>query len=278
MFRRRQKDDDYLGPSRGLAKLFHRTMMFLLWPLRHPIWFVLLLLVMFLAPTFRGVKPAEVHLWYWGHIKNMFSTVGTAVSDKTKEIMPELSNVSLPSITVKSTANKAVPVPEVVEMPVPESRRKMFEKAKAVPVAIDIMQQNNVAKAPVQPQVPSSETNAAPTKAKADETVAVQKKKLALVYVSEAKFIHGPAVVVNANELRVNRESVILYGIYVDPNTQKGQEAKIFLDKTIAGKTVNCRVEAYTYQGVATAICLIDSVNLNKKLVEMGYSKNVSLE
>ena len=126
MFRHKKKDDDYLGPSKGLAKLFHRSMMFLLWPLRHPLWFVLVLFILFLAPTFRGVKPAEVHLWYWKHVTDAFSSVGTAVSDKTKEIMPDLSNVSMPSITVKSTADRAVPAPEVVVMPIQETRRKMF--------------------------------------------------------------------------------------------------------------------------------------------------------
>lgn len=156
MFRHKKKDDDYLGPSKGLAKLFHRSMMFLLWPLRHPLWFVLVLFILFLAPTFRGVKPAEVHLWYWKHVTDAFSSVGTAVSDKTKEIMPDLSNVSMPSITVKSTADRAVPAPEVVEMPIQETRRKMFEKAKAAPVAIDIMQQNKGAPKQVRSQQPDN--------------------------------------------------------------------------------------------------------------------------
>ncbi len=266
MFKRRAKEDDYLGPSRGFAKLFHRFMMTLLWPLRHPVWFILIVFILFLAPTFRGVKPAEVHLWYWNHIKASSSVVGTMVSDKTKDIIPELPNVSMPSITVKSTAEKAVPVPKVAELPIQESRRKIFEKAKTAPVVVDIKQDVTIHGKKLHQAINNEQAKPA------------AKKKLALVYLKEPKFIQGPATVVNANELRINNESVILYGIYIDPNTQKGQEAKIFLSSTLGSKVINCRVEAYTYQGVATAICLLNETNINKMLVENGYSKNVALD
>ena len=96
MVRRRKVEDDYLGPSRGWAKVLHRTAMFILWPLRRPLWFLLIVAVLFLAPTFMGVKPAEVHLWYWNHIKDSSSDVGTIVTTKTKDIMPSLPKVELP--------------------------------------------------------------------------------------------------------------------------------------------------------------------------------------
>lgn len=104
------------------------------------------------------------------------------------------------------------------------------------------------------------------------------KKKLALVYVNEPKTISGPAIVANANELIINNETIFLFGIYVDPNISKGQEAKVFLDKTIGGRNVDCNIEAYTYQGIATGICNVGQTNLNKALVEKGMSKNVALE
>lgn len=280
MVRRRKVEDDYLGPSRGWAKVLHRTVMFILWPLRRPLWFLLIVAVLFLAPTFMGVKPAEVHLWYWNHIKDSSSDVGTIVTTKTKDIMPSLPKVELPSISVKSTVDKAVPAVKVVDMPVKESRRKMFEKAKSAPVAIDIMQPR--ALSANETNSPAATTNQVSANSDAKMVVnqaKVQpaKKKLALVYVNEPKFIFGPTKVINANELVVNRENVFLYGIYVDPNTTKGQEAKIFLDKTIDNQPVNCKIEAYTYQDVATGICIVNGINLNQLLVEKGFSKDVAL-
>ena len=34
---------------------------------------------------------------------------------------------------------------------------------------------------------------------------------------------------------------------------------------------------AYAADGTATAICVCDGININQKLVELGYSKDVSL-
>lgn len=269
----RKKEDDYLGPSRGWAKIFHKIMMFILWPLRRPLWFLLILFIMFMAPTFMGVKPAEVHLWYWNKLKTSSTQVSAMVSDKTKNMMPDLPNVEMPSFSVNSTANKTAPAAKVVDMPVKETRRKMFEKAKSIPVAVDIMKQPKTAE-PAMPQF----KNAAVVNTPAVSITAPAKKKLALVYVDKPKNIVGYAQVTNANELLINKETIFLYGIYVDPNTSKGQEAKVYLDKTIGTQPVSCSVNAYTYQGIATGICRVGTLNINKALVENGFSKNVALD
>lgn len=277
-----RKDNDYIGPSRGWAKLMHRLVMLILWPLRRPVLFVVLVVILFLAPTFMGVKPMEVHHWYWNKIKSSSSEVKTMVADKTKEMLPNMPKVEMPSIKVSSTSDKTVPAAKVVDMPVKEGRRKMFEKAKSAPVAIDIMQQKSQIAEDVVKSSSLSQTEAGVSQPSTpkdnNQQPAPAKKKLALVYVKEPKFIFGPGQVINANELNINGESIFLYGIYVDPNTDKGQEAKVYLQKTIAAQPVNCRVEAYTYQGIATAICVVNGINLNKALVENGYSKNVSLD
>lgn len=254
----------------------HKTAMFVLWPLRRPLWFLLILFIAFMAPTFMGVKPAEVHLWYWNKLKSSSSEVSNIVSDKTKEIMPNLPKVELPSFKVSSTADKTAPAAKVIDMPVKEIRRKMFEKAKAAPVAIDIMQQRDTITVPADHPVPDTEKVVVVSSSAVNQPAV--KKKLALVYVNEPKTISGPAIVANANELIINNETIFLFGIYVDPNTSKGQEAKVFLDKTIGGRNVDCNIEAYTYQGIATGICNVGQTNLNKALVDKGMSKNVALE
>ena len=65
MIRRRknkEREDDYIGPAKGWAKFFHRLFLLVTFPLRKPLWTLLILLVLFLLPTFRGVKPSEVQI------------------------------------------------------------------------------------------------------------------------------------------------------------------------------------------------------------------------
>lgn len=268
---RRNRDDDSIGPTKGWARVFHKLAMLLLWPLRKPLWFLLIVVILYLAPTFRGVKPTEVHTWYWSKIKSSSNSVSTMVSDKTKNILP---NIEMPTFSISSTADKNAPASKVVDMPVKEVRRKTFERAKSAPVAVDIMLKNTAAqKAPEVFSAPS------PTQQKAaPQPEQPAKKKLPLVYVSEAKNIKGLAQVVNANEIKINGESIFLYGIYVNPNTEKGRLAKNFLIQTINGREVDCVIEAYTYQGIATGICSVSNTNLNKALVDGNYSKNVALD
>ena len=268
---RRNRDDDSIGPTKGWARVFHKLAMFLLWPLRKPLWFLLIVAVLYLAPTFRGVKPTEVHTWYWSKIKSSTSSVSTMVSDKTKDMLP---NIEMPIFSISPPADENAPAAKVVDMPVKEVRRKTFERAKSAPVAVDIMVQNAARQAQplAQPSSDAPKTTAAP------QPEQPAKKKLNLVYVSEAKSISGLAQIVNANEIKINGESIFLYGIYVNPNTEKGRIAKNFLIHTINGQPVNCVIEAYTYQGIATGICSAGKINLNKALVYGNYSKNVALE
>ena len=67
---RRRSNRDYFGPARGFKGFLHRIAMILLYPLRKPLIFFPLLILLYLVPTFIGAKPSEVHLWYWNKIKN----------------------------------------------------------------------------------------------------------------------------------------------------------------------------------------------------------------
>lgn len=284
MRKRRAREDDYIGPSRGWAKWLHRLAMFILWPLRRPVAFLLLAVVLFLAPTFMGIKPAEVHLWYWNKIKSSSAEVSTLIADKTKALMPDLPSVEMPSFKVTAPQPNTEPAVKVIDMPVKEVRRKMFEKAASAPVAIDILRSEPVRQpvavpAPAEIKAVEPVFSALQPEPRADDIKAEPvKKKLALVYLDQPRHISGSASVVNANEIKIGDESLFLYGIYVDPNTVRGQEGKIYLDKTISGQVVDCQIKAYTYQGVATGICLLGQLNLNQAMVRGGFSKNVALD
>ena len=260
--KRRKESDDYIGPSTGWAKLMHRTVMFVLLPLRKPGWFLLALAVAFLLPTFNGIKPTEVHTWYWNKIKQLSSTVSTVVTDKTKDVIEKIPEIKLPEVQIKETQ-------KVVNVPIKESKRKVFEKAKSQPVAIDIMVEKKE-------QVINLETSKSEDD-KPQETIA-NKKKLALNYLENPENISGPAKIINANELNVDGKHLFLYGIYVDPVSPRGVEAKKFLQQTISNNQVTCEIIAYTYQSIPTGLCKVKDININWLLVDNGYSKNVALE
>lgn len=270
--RDRPKENDNIAPSKGLAKLVHKMAMFILWPLRRPIFFVILLIALYLVPTFIGAKPNEVHLWYMNKFQNIYSQANTMISEKTKNF--NLPKVEMPSMPSFGSQSEPAPL-KVIDMPAKGASRKAFERAKSEPVRVDIMQKkDDITNSPAMvKKVSSSASAGTPKMANANP-----KKKLALVYVNSQKSVSGVAMVANANELILNKETIFLYGIYVDPNTQKGKEAKVFLDKTIVDKVVTCDIQAYTYQGIATGICTVDGININKALVENGFSKNVALE
>ncbi len=260
MIRRRkekERSDDYIGPSKGWAKFFHRLFLLLTFPLRKPLWTLLIVAVLFLAPTFMGVKPAEVHLWYWQHIKNSSEQVKNTVTDKAKQLGAELPLAAAPVAEPQKPA-------KVVDVPARESRRKMFERAKSAPVVV-----TETAPAIKEP-APAPAVQAAPQ--------AAVKKKLNLKYLNQPKKISGAVIIHNANELTVGGTRLFLYGIYAEPASENGRAAADFLSRTIADKIVSCEILAYSFQSVATAVCTVDNINLNRELVNLGYSKNVALD
>ena len=281
---RRRSDSDYFGPMTGIKGFLHRVAMILLYPLRKPLIFIPVLILMYLIPTFIGSKPSEVHLWYWNKIKNGYNFVAETVSDKVKPIvgkteglMPELGGKMLPERGIDQlvgTKQKAI-------------RRQMFEKAKSAPVVVDILENQEVVsieevkKEQALIQAEKAELNtevvAEDADVQSENKKIVVSETLPLIYVKNQVAISGAAIVQNANEMIVNGTYLFLYGIYVDPNTPKGIEAKKFLEQMVKGKTVRCNIVAYTYQEVATALCEIDGESINQKMVDEGLSKNVAL-
>ena len=281
---RRRNDRDYFGPMTGFKGFLHRVAMILLYPLRKPLIFIPVLILMYLIPTFIGSKPSEVHLWYWNKIKNGYNFVAETVSDKVKPIvgktevlMPELGGKMLPERGIDQlvgTKQKAI-------------RRQMFEKAKSAPQAVDILENQEVVSVEEvkkeQALIQAEKTDAIMEEVAKNDNLQPEKQKivvsetLPLIYVENQIDVSGAAIVQNANEMIVNGTYLFLYGIYVDPNTPKGIEAKKFLEQMVKGKTVRCNIVAYTYQEVATALCEIDGESINQKMVDEELSKNVAL-
>ncbi len=285
---KRRSNRDYFGPMTGFKGILHRTAMFLLYPLRKPLIFFPLLILLYLIPTFIGARPSEVHVWYWNKIKSAYNSAAGVVSDKVnpwfadkEEAVPELGGKALPERGID----------QLVGMRQKAVRRQMFEKAKSAPQAVDILENEEVVpvseiKRDEQPQPAAdvvqeyndkiselSSRNMAPA---GSSTVTVS-QKLPLVYLKDPVSVSGKALVQNANEIIVDGTYIFLYGIYVDPNLPKGIEAKKYLEQFVKDKVVRCDIVAYTYQDIATALCYVDDDSINQRLVDEEFSRNVAL-
>ena len=282
---RRRNDRDYFGPMTGFKGFLHRVAMILLYPLRKPLIFIPVLILMYLIPTFIGSKPSEVHLWYWNKIKNGYNFVVDTVSDKVKPLVGKTEGL-LPELGGRMLPERGID--QLVGTKQQAIRRQMFEKAKSAPQAVDILENQEVVSVEEvkkeQALAQMQEVEAEKSEALGENVVQTQKQKvvisetLPLIYIKNSIAIEGAAEVQNANEMVVDDTYVFLYGIYVDPNLPKGIEAKKYLEVLVKDKKVHCDIVAYTYQEIATALCYVDGESINQKLVDEGFSKNVALQ
>lgn len=294
--KQRQIRNNELRSGRGIAGLVHRLVMLLLWPFRKPYIFIPLLILMYLIPTFIGARPAEVHIWYWNKIKNLFGPVSEQIVSKSKELLPESGKLSFSGLS--SSGQPETPqrnIDKVVESYEAEQqlRRQIFEKAKnaETPVRVDIMAQKNQplapqfenepeakavlpAPAPSEPETESAEPAPLPAKNTVDNS---RRRKLDLIYLDTFQEINGEAYVVNANEIIIGGNDIFLFGIYVDPTSSEGIAGKEFLENLIGTDPVKCVIEAYTRQGVATGMCYVRHISINHTLVNNGISQDVAL-
>ncbi len=282
----RRRDRDSIGPMTGWAAFFHKLAMFILFPLRKPLIFFPLLLILFMAPTFNGVKPAEVHRWYWGKIKQYTLAVTDLVSEKTKKVLPKDFKIKVPSIG--NSASEVKGTDKLVEYPtvdVNANRRAMFERASSAPVMpVDFATEDDygddegtLGASAVDEVSEVIETPKVLEKLPEVKIVKPVKRNLPLVYLDEPKEVIGTVKVHNANELEVDGTYIFLYGIYVNPDTEHGIFAKKFLENMVKNQIVRCSIVAYTLQDVATGMCYLNGENINKMMVTNNFSKNVAL-
>jgi len=278
MFFRKKESGEEVGPSRGAAAILHKTVMFLLYPLRKPLYFLMLLMILaavaFCVPVFMfQVQPQQVPQWYLDKVKKVDTSV----------IMAKLNLAEEPKKGVD----------QLVEMPVSAKmvRRQIFEKASrfSAPQPLDIMAEEAADVVPFKPVVaepePESEKQVEileASEAAADKDVRIAKKDdengPLLRYLEEPEVIEGNAKVYNANEMDVGGTYVFLYGTYSNPKNRRGVKAAVFLRGLVKGEKVKCNILAYTRDDVATAECFVGNVSVNEMLVEQGLSDKVTLE
>lgn len=283
MLLRKKVRDEGIRPLRGWAKFFHRLGRLLLWPFRHPLLTFFVLLFLFLAPTFRGVKPVNVHKWYGNQISALYNRALVWWGIREPEVKPG---------AFKFTPEEAAPAP------VTPSELKVEPVDVNAPNILDVLKggtepETKPEEEKVQPDeedVKSEAEDVKPEESKPvvrnnirlpkDESLYAypeEKKVYALKYVDYPHEVVGKAVVHNCNEIEIDGEFIMMYGIYVHPYTARGVAATKYLKEQIDGKEVKCGIVAYTDQDIATGICYYGDENINRTMVVNGYTKNVAL-
>jgi len=267
MFFKRKRDKDL--QLHGWAKFFHRLGRILLLPFIHPIWTLSVVLVLFLAPTFNGVKPVNVHKWYGKQIVGLYNKTLIWWGVRQPDIVP----------------GELVFKPEYVK-PQVKKTEKVEEKKPSAPSILDILKVNDTVKVKKEEKEEKTIEEVAEPKVKNDIRLPqneklykypADKKVFALKYLDYPHEIIGKAKVYNCNEIEINGEFIMMYGIYVHPYTAQGVNATKYLKSLIEDKEVKCGIVAYTEQGIATGICYYKDENINRGMVIKGYTKNVAL-
>ena len=100
---------------------------------------------------------------------------------------------------------------------------------------------------------------------------------MGLTYRNEPRVVVGSVEVISANEIKINGEQMFLYGIYSAPTSTNGVDGEMYIKNLVEGKEVECRVVAFTKNAELTAMCAVDGVSINHKMVDMGFSQNICL-
>lgn len=294
-FFKKRKDDELRSPS-GWGAVLHKTVMFVTYPFRKPVYLALMLLLVLAAaaavPLYYGAKPQEVHLWYLDKFREVKNADFSKVSDKFSKLIDNIP--ALAPAPSRGTDRLVEVAPSRKEI-----RRQMFRAASgARPQRVDILAEEAddvVSLTPPAPLLPVEEKREAAPAAAADERlpagedalfesrpVIVKKVSEAegdvLRYLDEPEEISGEVRVYNANEMEVGGTYVFLYGVYSNPRSARGVKAAVFLRDALKDETVSCRILAYTADDVATGECFAGGVSINKVLVDRGFSDRVALQ
>lgn len=263
------------------------------YPVRKPLVGIPIILILFLLPTFNGVKPGEVPNWYWqklNPVKRVVTNFGDAVEKHSKPVTNQFGTI------VKGTSN-ALGInqgydtdkdPNILGLAQPndtseepvefgETRRKSFGEGRA----ISDYELDGEEEVDTSDYFDNGDEEYYEEEELEGDFVEVEEDKnqmgdeFGLTYLDKKINIIGTPKVLNANQLSIDGKTIILHGIYTDPDSRLGRRAAIYLVKFINESDVICEIQAYTTDGIATAICYADDVNINELLVNDGFSEQI---
>lgn len=287
LFKRRERDD--IRPLTGFKGFLYHFGRFLIFPLRRPFITIFILLVLFLAPTFRGVKPVNVPSWYAMQISKTYNKILIWWGTRQPEVSPgEFKFHPEEAAAPAPIAPSEFVAPEPQDSAAPNIldvlRGSSQQESNEVQPSANIEVKEEVVQEPINivPNEPPAEviSPAREIQLPQDESLYFypkDKKVYSLKYLDYPHEIIGKATVHDSNEIEINGEFIMMYGIYIHPYTAQGTRATQYLKDLIDNKEVKCGIVAYTEQNIATGICYYGEENINRTMVIKGYTKNVAL-
>lgn len=290
---------DQIETSSGLGKFIH----FLTWPIRRFYIVIPIVTLLLATPIFFGVKVTEMKDWYkdkTAYVIDEAPDFFAGYYNKIKGLLGfEVDNENLTTNTkgksnIKSNTIQKRGIDTLVDAPkrIKSSKRKGFNVGNsdiqriAVEVEggeiIETTELNDIVVYSDVERITSGNSEVIKTILNSSEPEAFvikpSAKKLPLVYLKTTKTIMGEAIIKNANELEIDGTYIVLYGVYVKPNTLRGAQARAYLETKARRNDIKCTIVAYTYQNIATAVCFAGKENLNRSLVDNEYSDNIALD
>lgn len=282
MLLKKKRQDERIRPLQGWAKFFHRLGRLILFPLRRPVLTLVILLILFLAPTFRGVKPVDVPRWYASQVYGVCNKVLVWWGIRQPEVAPGSFKFNPEDAAPAPVAPSEFETPE----PIDDNAPNILDVLKGADKGEETTQtEDEEQSTPDESQASQVEDEGQP-QTRSDIRIPVDermyaypadKKVSSLKYVDFPHEVVGKAVVHDSNEIEVNGEFIMMYGVFVHPYTARGVSATKYLKDLIDGKEIKCGVVAYTEQDIATGICYYNGINLNRDMVLKGYTRNVAL-
>ncbi len=278
----------------GFGKIMHGFVMVITYPLRHFFKFIayafVFAVILAAIPMMQGVRYTDIFDWYLLRYEPDTDPVKAERAGETTSLETEekYKEVSAPKIVraeegekieqgpgQRRAFKKKPPEPETEQAP-----RRQYPVMKIKPPAENFHRQRGThlsADNTVSADVPAKELE---KKSLQQENIKLDYRKidtLPLVYEENPQTVSGQAFVFNANEMSVGNTYIILYGVYTDPEKYNQELAHEYMKELADGKILSCHIVAYTYQNIATGLCFLDGININKNLVDAGLADNVAL-
>lgn len=246
----------------GFAGFIHRVLMFITWPFRHVKLLLALLGVILIIPLLCGVAFSDISDWY---IKKLYLTKIISIKDDA----------------TSSVSNKISGIAEKVKEILPQKVGEEKKDKEIRFVSWNVAEFNKVKYKPIKKNEKKINlSNSFSTHY--EGTISdyyIKRTDVALEYLSESEILYNVAEVSGPNSLYIDNTFMYLYGIYTNNKSYDVSMVQKYLEDLIVGKKVYCEIVAYTIQTqVATALCFVDGVLINKLLVDENLADNVALK
>lgn len=296
--------------TKGVAKLLHSLYMLVTFPLRHPVFSGALVCAAAVLFYFR-VELLTVTEQYFGEIPvrkaiKMQKDVSAEISRKISGIKDTVKEILPSGIFTETTENKEEKKDEFVGWNAVKFRRAEYKPSynagKKSGVSENIFLQarqrvlnesenQNAAekKAAAVSGLPVRAENPAEKKNDGDfpdevyfegelTDYYVVKSTLPLKYLQNPEKLYGKAEILSANTLLLDGRFLYLYGIYTNPSVYDVTAAMQYLEGVAGGRKIHCDVIAYAQPSdVATALCFVDGILINKAMTDSNLAENVAL-